>query len=69
MILEPLIENPDGYQIALIKKILNKIKISDDGLASGAVSQSAKADNNSNNKAAFQNLYIYNKVFKCALKI
>ena len=63
LILEPLIENPDGYQIALIKKILNKIKTSDDGLASVAVSQSAKSEHNSKNKAAFQNLYIFNKVF------
>ena len=63
LILEPLLENPDGYQIALIKKILNKIKISDDGLASSAVNQLAKTENQTGiNKTAFQNLYTFNKV-------
>lgn len=44
------------------KKILNKIKISDDGLALSAVTQSSQAENASLNKAALQNLYIFNKV-------
>ena len=62
LILDPLLENPDGYQIAYIKKVLNKIKTCDDGLAAHAVNQSVQTDNHSLNKVALQNLYMFNKV-------
>ena len=60
IILEPLVENPDGFQIAYIRKVLNKIKTHDDGLAS-AMLTSAEA-NSALSKTALQNLYHYNKV-------
>ena len=49
IILDPLLEQPDAYQIAYIKKVLNKIKSSDDGhLALVVQSQmSSSANNNS----------------------
>ena len=61
IILDPLLESPDSYQIAYIKKILNKIKISDDGMAAAAVNSLSSSDNNTNNKTALQNLYQLNK--------
>ncbi len=66
IILEPLVENPDSYQIAYIKKMLNKIKTYDDGLAAAMISPSSgKQEAGANqpiNKSALQNLYHYNKV-------
>jgi hypothetical protein len=59
IIFDPLLESPDSYQIAYIKKILNKIKISDDGMAAAAVNISS--NDNTNNKTALQNLYQLNK--------
>jgi hypothetical protein len=61
VILEPLIENPDSYQIAYIKKVLNKIKISDDGLTSAALLVSSN-DQATANKITYQKLYSINKV-------
>ncbi len=62
VILDPLIENPDGYQIAYIKKVLNKIKTSDDGLMSAAVASFSNQTAPTVNKQAYQNLYLTNKV-------
>lgn len=61
VILDPLIENPDGYQIAYIKKVLNKIKTSDDGLFAAAVSAFAN-QTATVNKESIQKLYSINKV-------
>lgn len=63
VILEPLIENPDSYQIAYIKTVLNKIKISDDGLSSAALSVSSNQATAAN-KTAYHKLYSINKVNK-----
>ena len=60
VILDPLIENPDSYQIAYIKKVLNKIKISDDGITSAALSVSSNQA--AVNKITYQKLYSINKV-------
>ena len=60
-ILDPLIENPDSYQIAYIKNVLDKIKISDDGLTSAAFSVSSN-DQAAANKMTYQKLYSINKV-------
>ena len=70
VILDPLIEKIDSYQVAYIKKILNKIKISDDGIASFAITNASNASNQSAvvNKATIHNLYSLNKVgfsFNC----
>jgi hypothetical protein len=67
IILEPLVENPDAYQIAYIKKMLNKIKTFDDGLAAAAMvsPSNGRAKQEAGqpiNKSALQNLYHYNKV-------
>jgi len=62
VILDPLIENPDGYQIAYIKKVLNKIKTSDDGLMSASVASFTNQTVPNVNKHAYQNLYQTNKV-------
>lgn len=64
IILDPLLENPDSYQIIYIKKILNKIKISDDGMAAHTVAVSFNQQQTTalvNNKAALQQLYMLNK--------
>lgn len=63
VILDPLIEKPDSYQMAYIKKILNKIKISDDGLAAAAITAASNAANQSasTNKTTIHNLYSLNK--------
>jgi hypothetical protein len=70
--LDPLLESPDGYQVAYIMKLLEQIKSSDDGLAAATVATLASAvqssttlqanTNNSKYKAAIQNLYCINKV-------
>lgn len=60
IILDPLFESPDDYQILVIKKILNKIKTHDDGLAKSAVTSST--GNLNLNKKAIENLDFYNKV-------
>lgn len=69
VILDPLIEKIDSYQVAYIKKILNKIKISDDGIASVAMANASQTPNQSVtvNKATIYNLYTLNKVslLKC----
>lgn len=64
VILDPLIEKPDSYQVAYIKKILNKIKISDDGLSAAAMTAVSNSSNQSAamNKSAIHNLYSLNKV-------
>jgi sister-chromatid-cohesion protein PDS5 len=67
IILDPLLEHPDAYQIAYIKKILNKIKESDDGLtavvaATAATAAAAAAANNStDNLKSYHNLFQMNK--------
>ncbi len=58
IVLDPLLESPDSQQIAYIKTILNKIKVSDDGMAAAAVQVSAEKPNS---KLALQNLYQLNK--------
>ena len=58
--LDPMLEKQDAHQIAYIRKILNKIKSHDDGLATAAIAGSV--NNPAQNKIAIQNLYIYNKV-------
>ena len=63
IILEPLIESPDGYQVAYIKKVLNKIKVSNDGLIANANAAALAANPPLITKtAAAQNLFNYNKV-------
>lgn len=53
IILDPLLEaNPDAYQVALIKKILDQIKMHDDGLTTTAPTNS---DNFALQKQAFIN--------------
>jgi hypothetical protein len=69
VILDPLIEKSDSYQISYIKKVLNKIKISDDGLAAAAAgsvlaSSTQVPGSNNLNKSIFHNLYSLNKVLK-----
>ena len=63
VILDPLIEKPDSYQMAYIKKVLNKIKISDDGLAAAAITTASNSTNQSAsaNKTIIHNLYSLNK--------
>ena len=69
IILDPLLETPDAYQIAYIKKILNKIKTSDDGVAAANVAAAlsstsqneSKLESSSHSKATLQNLYFMNK--------
>lgn len=69
IILDPLLETPDAYQIAYIKKILNKIKTSDDGVAAANVAAAlsstnqneSKLESSAHSKAALQNLYFLNK--------
>lgn len=67
IILDPLLDvNPDAYQVVLVKKILDKIKMHDDGLSISALSNAqanttaSGADNTS--KQALQNLTIFNRV-------
>jgi hypothetical protein len=76
IILEPLVESPDAYQIAYIRKLLNKIKTHDDGLSAVALinrPETATAEASSSaqpvNNTAIQNLYHYNKVilFVCEI--
>lgn len=64
IILDPLLDvNPDAYQVALIKKILDKIKIHDDGLSISAVNASGSSENNAGvNKMALQKLMLHNRV-------
>lgn len=61
MILEPLLESPDGYQMAYIKNLLNRIKSFDDGLAAAGVHSSLNSST-ANKTAALQNLYHFNRV-------
>jgi hypothetical protein len=44
LILDPLLDNPDGYQIAFLKRLLGIVKDSDDGLASTVLSHSKDTD-------------------------
>ena len=68
VILDTLIEKPDSYQVAYIKKVLNKIKTYDDGLAAAAVAASMNRTT-TGDKEAYQNLYSLNKVnILCHLK-
>jgi hypothetical protein len=72
IVLDPLLESPDGYQVAYIMKLLDQIKASDDGLAAATVAGLASAvqssttvqtsANSSKYKAAIHNLYCINKV-------
>ena len=71
IILDPLLENPDSYQVAFTKKILTKIKNCDDGLAATMLSAAApsssataaeQASAAQSKKTALQNLYYFNKV-------
>ena len=64
IILDPLLDvNPDAYQVALIKKILDKIKMHDDGLSISAVNGTGNGENNAGvNKLALQKLMLYNRV-------
>lgn len=66
VILDPLLDQPDAYQVALIKKILDKIKTHDDGLSASALSNSSAANNADNssatNKQALKNLTLFNRV-------
>lgn len=62
IMLDPLLENPDANQIALVNKILNKIKVHDDGLAINSINSSAVNENEKMNKIALQNLALFNRV-------
>lgn len=42
--LDPLLDNPDGYQIAYIKKLLNSVKNSDDALCRNRIQLSKSTD-------------------------
>lgn len=63
IILDPLLESPDGHQLAYIKKMLGNIKMSDDGLATALIASSSKSDGVAvSNQNALKNLYFYNRV-------
>lgn len=51
IILDPLLDNPDAYQVALVKKILDKIKQYDDGLTANGL-----ANDTNVKKEALQNI-------------
>jgi sister chromatid cohesion protein PDS5 len=59
IILDPLLEQPDAHQIAYIKKVLNKIKESDDGIMAVHIVQNTQ--DNSKSEKLSQNLYLMNK--------
>lgn len=60
IILDPLLEQPDAHQITYIKKVLNKIKESDDGLMAVHIQPQENKSPAVTEKIS-QNLYLMNK--------